>query len=176
MIGSQVEYARHVGISKQAVNKLVKAGKIPIRPDGKIDFAEADHARKVNGDPARAMAEPPPDDDDASAMPEQAAQPGGFSYSKARTAREAYQAKLAQLEYERQSGLLLPKREVEDAMVASGRNIRQGLDAIVGWADEVDAAARNGGADAVRALLKERVRGLESMMVENLNLLVDDET
>lgn|GEM_PF-2658068 len=83
---------------------------------------------------------------------------------------------MVQLEYERQLGLWLPKREIEDAMVASGRKIRQGLDGVVGWADELDAAARNGGAEAVRTLLKKKARALESMVVESLNLLADDET
>lgn len=190
MIGSQAAYARHAGISKQAVNKLVKQGKIPLNEDGQVDFAEADHARKQNGDPARRMVEamPPNGADDETpeyddepdaldAMVERAAPgSGGLSFSKARTAREAYQAKMVQLEYERQLGLWLPKREIEDAMVASGRKIRQGLDGVVGWADELDAAARNGGAEAVRALLKEKARALESMVVESLNLLADDET
>jgi len=182
MIGSQAAYARHAGISKQAVNKMVKQGKIPLTPDGQVDFAEADHARQQNGDPARRMAEAPaaaspPEYDEDDLAPERAApETGGLSFSKARTAREAYQAKMAQLDYERQLGQWLPKREIEDAMVASGRKIRQGLDGVIGWADELDAAARNGGSEAVRALLKEKVRGLESMVVESLNLLADDET
>lgn len=170
MIGSQAAYARHAGISKQAVNKLVKQGKIPLNEDGQVDFATADHARRQNGDPARRMAAPDPADQQA------APETGGLSFSKARTAREAYQAKMVQLEYERQLGQWLPRREIEDAMVASGRKIRQGLDGLIGWADELDAAARNGGSEAVRALLKEKVRGLESMVVESLNVLADDET
>lgn len=182
MIGSQAAYARHVGISRQAVNKMVQRGKIPLMPDGQVDFAEADHARRQNGDPARRMTEAPaatspPKYDKDDLAPERAAPGmGGLSFSKARTAREAYQAKMAQLEYERQLGRWLPKGEIEDAMVASGRKIRQGLDGLIGWADELDAAARNGGAEAVRALLKQKVRALESMVVKSLNLLVDDET
>ncbi len=186
MIGSQAAYARHAGISKQAVNKLVKQGKIPLTADGQVDFAEADYERRQNGDPARRMAETHPqphavegaDEPDQEPESEQQAVPGagGLSFTKARTAREAYQAKMAQLEYERQLGQWLPKREVEDAMVASGRKIRQGLDGVIGWADELDAAARNGGAEAVRALLKQKVRNLESMVVESLNLLAEDET
>lgn len=183
MIGSQAAYGRHAGISKQAVNKLVKQGKIALTADGQVDFAEADHARQ-NGDPARRMSTPEPqtdeDTDEQNYAPktDQQAAPGmgGLSFTKARTAREAYQAKMAQLEYERQLGQWLPRREIEDAMVASGRKIRQGLDGVIDWADELDAAARNGGAEAVRALLKQKARALESMVVESLNLLADDET
>ncbi len=186
MIGTQAAYARHVGISKQAVNKMVKQGKILLTADGGIDFAEADHARRQNGDPARRMSEASAQIDGGSGPPKYgkndlapsraAPETGGLSFSKARTAREAYQAKIIQLEYERQLGQWLPKREIEDAMVTSGRKIRQGLDGVISWADELDAAARNGGTDAVRVLLKEKVRGLETMVVESLNLLRNDET
>lgn len=96
------------------------------------------------------------------------------TYSSARAERENYQAKIAKLEYERQLGKWLPRSEVEDAMVASARKIRQGLDAIVLWADELDAAARNGGVDGVRAILKTKLRALESAIAENLNLMADD--
>jgi hypothetical protein len=178
MIGTQAEYARHIGVTKQAVGKMVKEGRIPIRPDRKIDFAEADFARAQNGDPARQQAGqaptstelPPPDD--AGDVPHSGS--GKVTYNAARTVREGYAAKLAKLEYEKQLGQVLPRQEVEDAMVASGRRIRQGLDGIVTWSEELDAAARNGGADAVRALLKEKVRGLETMIVDSLNLLADD--
>ncbi|MDJ0685389.1 MAG: hypothetical protein QNJ84_11860 [Alphaproteobacteria bacterium] len=182
MIGSQAAYAEHAGISRQAVNKAVKQRKIPVRPDGQIDFEEADHARRQNGDPARRMAamagepEPPDHEDENLALDEAAPKTGGLSFNKARTVREAYQAKMAELEYERQLGLWLRKQEVQDAMVASGRKIRQGLDGVVGWAEELDAAARNGGIEAVRTVLKERVRTLETMIVESLNLLADDDT
>lgn len=179
MIGSQTAYARHVGISKQAVNKMVKQGKIPLTANGKIDFAVADHARQNNGDPARlvAMAPPiPPPEYNVDDLPPEKAAQSGLSFSEARAEREAYQAKRVKLEYERQIGLLLPKREIEDAMVASGLKIRLGLDGIIDWADALDATARNGGAVAVRAFLKEKVRNLESMVAESLNLLADDET
>ncbi len=187
IVGSQAEYARHANISKQAVSKGIKQGKIPTRPDGRIDFAEADRARRQNGDPARRMAEAgeldgtvhsePPDKDTNDLELEKAAtETGGLSYSEARTEREAIQAKIAQLDYEARLGQLLPRQQVEEAMVASGRKIRQGLDGVVGWSEELDAAARNGGADAVRAVLKDRVRALETMIVESLNLLADDDT
>ena len=170
-IGTQADYARHAGISKQAVNKMVRLGKIPRRPDGKIDFAEADHARNVNADPARNMADPPSlTNDESGLMPlEQAASSGGLSFSRARTAREAYQAKMAQLEYERLSGQVLQKRDVEDGLVTAGRAIRLKMDAIPGMADEVvSLIARGGGAVEVRRLLRTKVRDLEQTIVDTL--------
>ncbi len=178
MIGTQAEYARHLGVSEAYVSKMKRDGKIPVRADGKIDFAEADMARKRNGDPARAPLQTPAAFD-ASSRPEQpaaASNVGGVSYSDARTAREAYQAKLAKLEYEERTGKLIPRREVEDAMVTAGRSIRSGLDAIPGLADSIVAAVRNGGGPLeVRQLLRTKVVELEKKIAESLTRLGGDD-
>lgn len=167
MIGTQADYARHAGISKQAVNKLVKKRTIQLRPDGKVDFAAADHARRVNADPARQLV------DDAAAKPVAAdlASPEQLSFSAHRAEREQYQAQLARLDLETRLGKLLSKDEVENAMVQSGRTIRRSLDGMVGWADELTAAARQHGVDGVRSLLKAKLRGLEQTIADSLNLL-----
>lgn len=49
---SQREYARRIGVSHVAVNKLVKAGTIPLH-DGKINPAEADRCRAAHCDPEK---------------------------------------------------------------------------------------------------------------------------
>ncbi len=72
-------------------------------------------------------------------------------YQQHRAAREGYNAEMARLELEEKLGRLIDKQDVEESMVTAGRSIRQGLDAIPGWSDEIDAAARNGGVNAVRA-------------------------
>lgn len=168
MIGSQADYAKHAGISRQAVSKAVKAERIPIRPDGKIDFAEADLARNAVAVPTTENPNPANGE-----QPEAAQNQGGFSYADHRAAREEYQAKLARLQYEREIGELLPLQEVEAAIVEVGRKIQQSLDSLTAWADELDAAARNGGADGVRSVLKAKVRDLEKMTAESLNVLGD---
>jgi len=188
MIGSKSEYARHLGVSPAAVTKMVKTGKIPVREDGKIDFADADHARNQNGDPARSSVLTDPveaerDDQNPLAMePEgnrgtskQPEQKSGPTFTDARTEREQYAAKLARLDYEQKMGNLLPKQEIIDAMVASGRRIRQGLDGMIGWAEELDAAARNGGPDAVRSVLKSKIRSMQTMIAESLSITDDGE-
>lgn len=180
MIGTQKDYADHIGKSKQYVNKLVRQGRIPVRSDGKVDFAEADHALRRTADPARAMAEDEPDNDapasEASEPTPQPAPAGGVSYSNARTAREAYAAKLAKLEYEQRIGQVVSRREVEDAMVAAGRAIRSGLDAIPGLADEVVAVCSQGGGSLeVRQLLRGRVRELEQVIADSLTRMGRDD-
>lgn len=101
-----------------------------------------------------------------------------MSFTHARTAREAYQAKLAKLEYERQMDAFRPKAEVVEGMVAAGRRIRQGLDAIPTWADEITGLMAAGGdAVAVRNWLRSKVRGLEQMIADHLTADArDDDT
>lgn len=38
---SKAEFARHIGVSRPAVSKMVNAGRIPVRDDGKINLEEA---------------------------------------------------------------------------------------------------------------------------------------
>ena len=174
LVGTQAAYARHAGISRQAVNKMVSVGKIPRRPDGLINFVEADVARAGSADPARRLADPPPAGGESDSEIE-AAGLGGLSFSKERAKREAYQAELARLEYERQTGAILARAEVADAMVAAGRKIRQGLDHLVGRADELTAVAIDGGAPALRAALKAVVRDMETRIAESLVLMGEGE-
>ena len=171
---TQVEYAKRIGKTNQYVNKLVRLGRIPVGEDGKIDPEAADEAMRRAADPSRRLGTPAaaePQDDDQSDAPMRAprADSGGVSFTHARTAREAYQAKLAKLEYERQMDALRPKAEVVEGMVAAGRRIRQGLDAIPTWADEITGLIVSGGdAVAVRNWLRSKVRGLEQMIADHL--------
>lgn len=168
-IGSKADYARHIGVSRQAVSKMVMAGRIPVRDDGRIDFAEADLARAESTDPTRGgvTAAPGPAAPAESAAP----QAGSLTAAKAEQARVA--AETAQFKLDRERGLLLPRQEIEDAAVTAGRAIRTSLDALPALAAKLDAAARSGGEDAVRAVLKEEVRRIEETMVEQLARLVD---
>lgn len=175
MIGSQKDYADHIGKTKQYVNKLVKNGKIPLRPDRKIDFAEADFALNRLADPARQQTPvtPPvspsvPASDLFEAAPtmQQTAAP---TFADVKTAREGYQAKLSKLQYEREIGKLVNKAELEKALVSAGRSIRQKLDALPAWAGELFALVQDGGSEIeVRKFLKSRVHELEETISENL--------
>ncbi len=42
LLMTQADYARHRGVSRQAISKLVKSGKIAIDDAGKIDAVAAD--------------------------------------------------------------------------------------------------------------------------------------
>lgn len=114
---SQSEYARRKDVSRQYVNKLVQQGKIPTDEKKRIDpdvadsvLAQlADPARRLNGD-AENENEPLPAEEFETEEPQTN---GHTSFAKFRSAREAYQAKLAQLDYEERAGKLVKKEDVE---------------------------------------------------------------
>lgn len=98
-------------MSRQYVYKLVKQGKIQ-RVDGKIDFAAASEALKSLADPARprkstaSVPEPP-----AAPSPESSRAP---TFAEAKTMKEVFNAKLARLRFEEESGKLIERDEIED--------------------------------------------------------------
>lgn len=119
---NQTEYAAHRGVSKVAVHKAVKAGRINV-VDGKIDPNEADRLwaeRSIvrprtgaNGGPprraAKASGEPP-----APPPPTPPAEIGGsIDYFAERTRREKAQADIAELEAAKMRGDLVPIEDVK---------------------------------------------------------------
>lgn len=164
-IGSQAEYARHADISRAAVNKAVKNGKIPLRPDGKIDFALADEIRRGSANPAR---DPEPDP-----LPEAAeasfAAPEDLTYRASRAERERIAAERAAMDLAKLKGELISRQEVADALVTAGRAIRNKLDALPNMADEIVAiVAGGGGAREVRQAISKRVTDLEQSVSDTL--------
>src|ERR1043165_7125577 len=110
---TQADYARHRGVTRQQVSKDVAAGKIKLHEkDGRklIDVAEADLALGANV--SRILAEV---DAAADAAEPKAATPG---LTKARTEREQFAARIAELDLlERQKKL----RPVDDIRVGTQR-------------------------------------------------------
>lgn len=98
---TQSEYARHRGVSPQAVHKQIKAGKIPLLPNGKVDAVAADRALGETRERITIR-------DDVEEAPRAVATPAaGAGLTKAKTATEVYRARLAQLEYEERTGKLI---------------------------------------------------------------------
>ena len=100
-------YARHRGVSHVAVLKAIKAGRIVKEQDGTIDPAKADAAWKQNT--SQAQQRKPQKEDKASV--ERSADShvvnNGPSYAQSRAIKEAYNARLAKLEYEEKSSALV---------------------------------------------------------------------
>lgn len=119
-------YAQHRGVSHTAVAKAIKAGRISVEPDGKIDPAKADAqwarntlaSQNLNtgaAKPAPKVATPavsiPVSTREVQAPLEtRAAAP---DYQTSRAIREAYAARLAKLEFEERTGKLLNADEVK---------------------------------------------------------------
>lgn len=121
-------YAAHRGISREAVNAGVLAGRIPAVRGGKgrstrIDSDLADKAWPEVGTRGRRRKKntgaPPPDEMIRDEMPD--------ARFKARTARDVYQARLIKLEFDRQSGKLIDAAEVEKSAFMVARTVRDAL-------------------------------------------------
>ncbi len=180
MKGTRAEYARHAGVSAPAVTKMVKTGRISLTDDGKIDFTKADQQRLNNNNPSyfrginnnqHGLLQTAPALSQSQPLPvlDHTSHPASFAEERAR--RERFQANLAELQYKQKKGELISRYDVEEGLKASGQTIRQGLDGIITWADEITSVASKEGVDGVRAFLKNKVRTLELEIEENLKAL-----
>ena len=119
-------YAQHRGVSHTAVAKAIKAGRISVEPDGKIDPAKADAqwARNTlpsqNLNPGASKSAPkvatPPVSTPVSTrevQPPLETRAAAPDYQTSRAIREAYAARLAKLEFEERTGKLLNADEVK---------------------------------------------------------------
>jgi hypothetical protein len=173
---NQTEYARHRGVTKQAVAWLVKAGKIELitKPDGSkvIDAAAADLALGETRE--RIVTRDDEATDAAPAAPTSPPEGGGLT--KAKTATEVYRARLAQLEYEERIGHLLKTDDVTRSAELCGEAIVRDIDRLSTYAEDVAVAFGRGGVPAVRTLLKEIARSLRVTIGANMRLLAADGT
>jgi hypothetical protein len=124
-------YAQHRGVSHTAVAKAIKAGRISVEPDGKIDPAKADAqwarntlpSQNLNTGavkPAPKVATPPVSTPVSTApvanrelQPPLETRAAAPDYQTSRAIREAYAARLAKLEFEERTGKLLNADEVK---------------------------------------------------------------
>lgn len=168
---SLTEAAKQLGVHKSTLSRQVAAGIIPNRGEpGGAPMVNVDEARvartqgldrsKQRGDGAplfsAAIAVAAAPDDDEPAAPAK----GGVQYQQARTAREGFQARLAQIELEKQLGNLVDKGELVDAFFTMGQRQREILEASV-----VDLTARFG--DQVGAAIREEYRKVMQATAED---------
>lgn len=104
-------YARHRGVSHVAVLKAIKAGRIAKEANGTIDPVKADAAWGGNTNPAQ-QRKPAKESTGKIERPidppsNTAGINSGPSYAQSRAIKEAYNARLAKLEYEEKSGALV---------------------------------------------------------------------
>lgn len=110
-------YARHRGVSHVAVLKAIKAGRIQKNSDGTIDVAKADAAWARNTNQAQqrkpAKHSAPQRQQTRNHVDAESGAGGttpinnGPDFAQSRAVKEAYNARLAKLEYEEKSGALV---------------------------------------------------------------------
>lgn len=137
---TQAEYARHRGVSRQAVSKALRTGRIVLVEGGKIDPEVADAAWRQNTDPSKpsnSVAGNPGGAVPGARRPvlrvqhvASGASTPGPDYQVSRAVRETYMAKLARLEYEVKTGKLIDAEESQQAAFADNRRVRDLLLAI----------------------------------------------
>jgi len=164
---SQREYARRQGISHTAVQQAIASGRISTL-HGKIDPAMADREwrrntdqskprNRITGQPMhrRAPGEPPqpmrligarePEGDDGTAT----------GYTRARAARELYQAQIAKIELDRLRGSLVRADEVKLGAFNMARKARDQLIALPERVAAIIAATQDQG--EVQRILEEEI-------------------
>ncbi len=107
------EYAKHRNISVVAVRKAIKTGRITLNQNKKLNPELADAQWLENTNPAkqRNSADNNSSDDK-------------ISYHRSRAIREDYNAKLTKLQFERESGKLIPIEEVKTSAFNAARRAR----------------------------------------------------
>ena len=172
---SERTYAEHAGISRGAVQKARKTGRLVLFADGSINAVASDARRGVMTDPDQQMRSR----GGLGAGEGAVAGPGdSTSYLKARTALTVYQAQERQLSIQKKKGVLVDRARAETLVF---RLARQERDTWVTWPTRVAAlmAAQlsaemekaSGNPVTIETAILQRV--LETHVREQLDALAD---
>ena len=171
---SERAYAAHAGLSRGAVQKARKTGRLVLFADGSIDAAASDARRGAATDPDQQMRARGSGGDGAAVSG-----PGdSTSYLKARTALTVYQAQERQLAIQRKKGTLVDRARAETLVF---RLARQERDTWVTWPTRVAAlmaaqlSAEMENASGTPVLIETAIlqRVLETHVREQLDALAD---
>lgn len=147
---SERQYAAHIGLSRGAIQKAKKAGRLVLFADGSIDAARSDERRRTMTDPSQQR----PYLDQSDEKPVGAAAPpntgstlsepgphtvrsaGSMTFVQARTANEALKAQERRLRVQRMKGELIDRAHAKSLFFRLAREER---DAWVNWPARVAA-------------------------------------
>jgi len=174
---SERAYAAHSGLSRGAVQKARKNGRLVLFPDGSINAAASDARRGVMTDPDQQMRSQ--GGMGAGVAGGSVSSPGdSTSYLKARTALTVYQAQERQLSIQKKKGVLVDRTRAEALVFRLARLER---DVWITWPTRVAAlmAAQlsaemekaSGAPVTIETAILQRV--LETHVREQLNALAD---
>ena len=143
---SERAYAAHAGLSRGAIQKARKSGRLVLFADGSIDAAASDARRAATTDPdqqnrakggtARQSTAAQRTPDASLAAPSISGPGDSSSYLKARTALTVYQAQERQIAIQKKKGVLVDRARAETLVF---RLARQERDAWVTWPARVAA-------------------------------------
>jgi hypothetical protein len=172
---SRAEYARMRGVTRQAVDAAVKSGRIAdaVTDNGKLDVALADELWAANTNPVRGdhlrirKTRKNTQEELIEAAMEIGVDPDALpSISESQTLKLAYQAKLAQLEYEEKTAKLVDAEDMKKRAFRVARVTRDAMMAIpdrvaAEFAGMTDAFAIHGKlTDEIRAAISEVVKAI----------------
>ena len=126
---SEREYSAHSGLSRGAIQKARKAGRLVVYSDGSINAAASDLRRAEMTDPDQQRRSTGGDSGFSGPA-------DSSSYLKARTALTVYQAQERQLSIQRKKGVLIDRARAETLVF---RLARQERDTWVTWPTRVAA-------------------------------------
>lgn len=170
---TQAAYAESVGKTRQYINKLVREGKLPAY--GPRKMIQPDEADRLIP-PSRFSDSPYRPDFHAGPIAEtrsqaQQTEPGyGRHLTQAKAQTESIRASLAELEYRRKIGELLPRDLVTEAMAEAGGRVARSIERLVRDADEITETALHGGTKEVRSLLRGKVREIRAEVANAIAL------
>ena len=157
---SQAEYARHKAVSREAVNKAIRQGRIPVNRNGRISVDTADAAWEANTARPKG-AEPPP-------LPLTLSNGQPLTYANARAMHEYFKAELAKLDLGERSGELVRMSDVRDVAFRASRSARDLLDSIPDRLSEVLAGLTDP-EDVRRTLTEEIQRATSELSMTELS-------
>ncbi|CUH70019.1 hypothetical protein TL5118_03991 [Thalassovita autumnalis] len=174
---SERAYAEHAGISRGAVQKARKTGRLVLFADGSINAVASDARRGTATDPDQQMRSR--GGFGAAGDGPAVSGPGdSTSYIKARTALTVYQAQERQLSIQKKKGVLVDRARAETLVF---RLVRQERDLWVTWPTRVaalmaaqlsaDMEKASGKAVTIETAILQRV--LETHVREQLDALAD---
>ncbi|MGI9280725.1 MAG: hypothetical protein ACR2PX_14045 [Endozoicomonas sp.] len=137
--------------------KLVKSGKIRLH-NGKVEPDEALKAIQAQAEPSTVLRKSPSQAGSVPVAPNDSRQ--AVDFVTARTMREAFRAKMAKMEYEKETGKLTDASKVREDAYRAGRMVR---DALLGIPDrQADVLAAETDPRKVRQLLMDELEAILS--------------
>ena len=186
---SQSAFAKHVGVSKQAVSKAVKAGRIPVYDATGLRVAAGyDGPKYVKADEAAsafklsrarlddaAVAEMSAElerelsiESEAEPADPKTAAPASPTLVGAKTAKEELQADLLRLRLARERGDLISRQAQLDAFESAGRAVGRQFQTMTTWAEEINGLSRSGGVPVLTAWLRGKANELCAQLADTL--------